>query len=324
MENIAVINITSFGREFPEHIEELEKKIGPVTKMQLSAETSGLELAEILADYQYVLLGNYPFFNEDFFRHNTSVKLIARHGIGINNIDVNAAHAYNVVVTNMPNSIEVDAVAEQALSLLSALAKNVLVARQMVASGEWNSHRERIMGVQLSHATTGIIGFGNIGKRFAEIMKYGFNNRILVYDPNISENDITSFGALKCSLNELLENSDFISLHASLNDDTYHLIDYQAISRIRSHTILVNTGRGDLVDEDAIFEAIQNRHLFGYGADVMHIEPAYANHPLLHSDHVIITPHSAIYNLTCMKAMNRKVMDDIYRVSEHKEPVNKL
>lgn len=321
---IAVINITSFGREFPQHIAELEKEVGPVEKMLLAADMEGTELADRLNGFTYVLLGNYPQFSEAFFEHNKTVKLIARHGIGYNNIDLQAARKAGVIVTKMPNIIEVDAVAEQAVALLVALAKKLSTAQKMVLAGEWNTGRERIVGHQLRHAVTGVIGLGNIGKRFAEIMKQGFQNEILVCDPFVSPEEIATLGYQQCSLEELLEKADFISLHVNLTPSTYHLIHKENIALIKQGAILINTARGDVVDEEALIAHFSKTPTFAYGADVMSEEPAVKQHPLLAFSNVLVTPHAAIYNLTCMKQMNRKVMEDIYMAERGQRPAEIL
>lgn len=320
LEKTAVINITSFGREFPEHKRELEERVGSVDKMLLPADTDGENLASILEGYTYVLLGNYPMFDEAFFSRNRDVKLIARHGIGFNNVDLDSAKAHGVYVTHIQNEVELDAVAEQAAALLMAVAKNVVRANLKVHRGEWNKDRQEIMGFQMLGATTGVIGCGHIGTRFAEIMKHGFHNRILAYDPYADPDRLAAKGITLCDLDTVLRESDFISMHANLNESSEYLMNAEALSKVKSTAILINTGRGSLVDEMAVYKAIKEGRLFGYGADVAEEEPMPADHPLLRLDRVVITPHSAIYNTTCMKNMNRKVMEDIYCMQRGEKP----
>lgn len=317
---IAVVNITSFGREFPEHITELERKVGPVEKMLLPQTMDGASFGKRLEGFDYVLMGNYPTFDKAFFETNTTIKLIARHGIGYNNIDLEAARNAGVIATKMPNIIEVDAVAEQAVTLLLTVAKRVEIAHEMVCNDEWNTRRERIVGHQIYGATTGVVGFGNIGKRFASIMKDGFANKILVHDPYIDDAVIKEAGCIPSTLDEVLSCSDFISLHANLTNETRHLINAMNVHKIKENAILINTGRGGLVDEDAVLKALDD-NVFGYGADVMESEPPKVGTPLLSHPHAIVTPHSAIYNLTCMKNMNRKVMEDVYMVERGEHPL---
>lgn len=318
--NIAVINISSFGIVYPEFVKELQEKVGPVEKFTLAQDMSQEDLAKVLKGFTYVLLGNYPTFGETFFENNRDVKLIARHGIGVNNIDIEAANRHKVFVTKMVNTIETHAVAEQAASLLMSVAKCIVIANHKVHTGQWQAKRLEMLGHQIYGKTTGIIGFGYIGKRFAQIMKHGYDNQILVYDPYAKQSDLDDLGVTRIDLNGLLERSDIISLHANLNDETRHMINADTLKRVKQDAILINTARGPLVDETALFEAMVNKQLFGYGADVSEKEPIEPDNRLLSLDRVIITPHSAIYNKTCMEEMNRKVMEDIFHVEAGELP----
>lgn len=320
MKKVAVINITSFGREFPENLKEL-KKYFQVEKMLLPQDMPEDELAQRLKGVTYVLLGNYPSFGETFFEKNHDVKLIARHGIGYNNVDAASAKRHGVYFTNIPHEVENDAVAEQAAALLMTVAKNMTAAGRKARRGEWNENRQELVGFQIRDGITGVIGLGSIGKRFAEIMKYGFNNRILVYDPLMGDRKIQNAGFTPCSMEELLEQSDFISLHCCLNEATYHMIGEEQLKRMKKTAILINTARGSVVDELAVSKALKAGEIFGYGADVAEHEPIDPKNPLFLQEHVVITPHSSIYNRTCMYHMNRKVMEDIFLVESGKEPI---
>lgn len=319
MKKIAVINITSFGREFPEHINELEEKVGPVEKMSISTEETGKNLANLLEGFTYVLLGNYPMFDENFFANNKSVKLIARHGIGYNNVDTESANRHGVVVTRINNEVENDAVAEQAVALLMSTSKKVLKGNEKTHQGQWNKDRQELMGFQIREKTVGVIGCGSIGRRFSEIMHYGFKCNILICDPYLQKKEI-HFAYKQCTLEELVKNADFISIHCFLNEETENMIGEKELAMMKKKTILINTARGSIVNEDDVYKALKDNKLFAYGADVSAIEPMRETHPLLTLDNVLITPHSAIYNDTCMYNMNRKVMEDIYSLEAGEEP----
>lgn len=302
-------------------MQELQDRVGPVDKMLIDADTDGETLASLLKGYTYVLLGNYPMFDEEFFSRNNDVKLIARHGIGFNNVDLESSRRHGVYVTHIQNYVELDAVAEQAASLLMAVSKNIVKADRKVHRGEWNIDRQEIMGFQLLNATTGIIGCGHIGTRFAQIMKHGFANRILAYDPYADKEKLAAEGITLCDLDTLLAEADFISLHANLSASCEHIINEETLAKMKKTAILINTARGPLVDETALLKALDEGRLFGYGADVAYHEPMSADDPLLQCDKAIITPHSAIYNYTCMKNMNRKVMEDIYCMERGEHPI---
>mgnify|MGYP000922994524 CR=1 FL=1 len=327
MEKIAIVNVRSFGREFPEFITELEEKVGPVKKFMFPIDVSGRVLAEELKGYTYVILGTFPTFGREFFENNHDVRLIARHGLGFNNIDLEAATRHHVYVTKEENAIERDAVAEQAAALLNAVAKNVVKADGMVHRNEWAVDRQRLMGFQMTGKTTGVIGFGNIGRRFGQIMKNGYGNRILAYDPFLPKEKAEEAGAELCDLDTLLRESDFISLHANLTDAGRHLLDESKFALMKPTAILINTARGQLIDEEALIRALTEKKIFGYGADVATQEPIQKENELLKLDNAVLTPHVAVYNRTCTENMNRKVMQDIYLVREGKKPafiVNQL
>ena len=152
-------------------------------------------------------------------------------------------------------------------------------------------------------------------------MKYGFNNQIKVYDPGLDEMKIRNMGYTPCTLDEVLEQSDFISLHCSLNETTRHMIDTEQLKKMKKSAILINTARGAVVNEPAVAEAVKNGEIFGYGADATETEPVDPEHPMMKLKNVVVTPHSAIYNRTCMYNMNRKVMKDIFLVAAGEKPV---
>lgn len=320
MPKIAICNVSGFGREFPEFLAELEKKVGLVQRFTFDSNISSEELANELKGFTYVILGTHPTFKKDFFELNQDVKLIARHGLGYNNIDIKAAAEHGVIVTKEANVIEQDAVAEYAVALLHAVAKNLITANNMVHNDEWKISRERLMGFQLRGRITGIIGCGNIGRRVAEIMKYGYRNKIIVYDPYLSKEAAGKMGVELVSLENLFEQSDFISIHCNLTNDNQNMINKDILKHAKSSLILINCARGGLVDEEAIAEAIKEKRIFGYGADATKREPINMDNPLLGLDHVVLSPHVGVYNYTCTEMMNRKVMDDIYKMEAGQRP----
>ncbi|MGN1277407.1 MAG: NAD(P)-dependent oxidoreductase [Floccifex sp.] len=320
MSKIAICNVSGFGREFPEFLIELEKKVGPVEKFTFDSNVSQSELADTLKGFTYVILGTHPDFKEEFFEKNQDVKLIARHGLGFNNIDIEAAKKHNVFVTKESNVIEQDAVAEHAVALLHAVSKNLVIANQMVHDNEWKVSRQRCMGYQIRNKVTGIIGYGNIGRRVGEIMKYGYKNRIVAYDPYLPEEKATEYGIELMSLEQVFEQADFISIHCNLTTQNQKMINADVLKHAKPSLILINCARGGLVDEQAIAQAVSSQQIFGYGADATANEPIEMDNPLLKLDHVILSPHVGVYNYTCTENMNRKVMEDIYLMEKGQRP----
>lgn len=321
MGKVAIVNVNSFAKRYPQHIKELEDKLGHVQRFSVDEKTSAQDLAALLKGFEYIILGTTPRVPKAFFDLQKDVKLITRHGIGFNHIDLAAAKENKVYVTKMLGEIERDSVAEQAISLLCSVTKNLNTADQMVRNKEWKINRERLMGYQLSGKTTGIIGYGNIGHRFGEIMKFGFQNRILICDPKVTQSQVLAAGVELVSLDELLTQSDFISLHANLTKENTHLINENALNKMKTSAILINTARGDLIDEKALFTALTQHKIFGFGTDVFSSEPIENDNPLLNCDHTVFSPHVGVYNETCLFNMDRKVMNDIYLVSQGNKPV---
>lgn len=320
MSNIAIVNVNSFATRYPEHIAELEAKVGTVKRFRVAENIGGEELAHLIGDFEYLIMGTTPTLDRAFFECQRNVRLVTRHGIGYNHIDLAAAREYNIDVCIELGEIERDAVAEQAASLLAACSKRLLHADHMVRNQEWNIQRERLMGVQLTGKTTGVIGLGNIGSRFAEIMRWGYQNTILVYDPNVSPDHISALGYQAVSLETLLEKADFVSLHCNLNETNHHMINKQTLSLMKPTAILINTARGALIGEHDLYEALNTNKIACFGADVMTQEPIKADHPLLNLNQTVFSPHVGVYNETCIFQMDRKVMEDIYLMEQGQRP----
>lgn len=319
-EKIAIVNVNSYGRDFPEYIQYLESEIGPVQKFSFDQDVSSEELANQLRGYQYIILGTHPTLKAKFFDLDPNVKLVARHGLGYNNIDLEAARKHGVYVTKEAKITEQDAVAEITIALLHAVARNICVANRMVHEQEWGVHRERLMGVQLRNKVTGIIGYGNIGQRVGDIMKQGYNNQILVFDPFLQKKVAQEKNVTLCDLKYVLEHADIISLHCNLTNENEHLIGKEELGWMKPSAILLNCARGALVDEAAVAQAIENKELYGYGADACIREPIEPTNPLLKLDRVVLSPHVGVYNLECTKGMNQKVYEDILNVHNGKRP----
>jgi phosphoglycerate dehydrogenase-like enzyme len=153
-----------------------------------------------------------------------------------------------------------------------------------------------------------------------EILKNGFSANVLAYDPFLSEEEIRNKGAKPVSLEELLRNSDIISLNASLTPESYHMLSFKEFSLMKEGAILVNTARGELIDEEALLDALEKGKVAGVGLDVVEGEPIDKNHPLLRFDNVIITPHTSAYTYECLRAMGEKVVCDVERVFKGEIP----
>jgi len=219
------------------------------------------------------------------------LKVISNHAVGFDNIDINAATARKIPVGNTPDVLT-DATADFAFTLMMSAGRRILEADRYVRDGKWKTWGPMLLlGTEMKGATLGLVGFGRIGKAMAR-RAVGFDMRVIYYDPNESKPD-PDIKASSVDFESILEESDFISLHTPLTPDTRHLIDSEALSKMKPTTVLVNTSRGPVVDLDALYEALKENRIFAAGLDVTEPEPLPTDHPLLNLDNVVVMPHIA-------------------------------
>lgn len=316
---IAIVNSSSFGKIFPDHVERLEK-LGSIEHFNVDQEIAGQDLAELLHGYNIIIASVTPFFTEEFFEHKDELILITRHGIGYNNIDLEAAKKHDTLVTIIPALVERDAVAENNVSNLLAVLRRTTEANAKVRDGRW-TERASLVGRTLFNKTAGVIGVGNTGSGVVEILRNGFRCDVIAYDPYKSERHIQSFGAKKVEFEELLESSDIICLCANLTEENYHMISTKEIEQMKDNVYLSNSARGALVDEAAIVKGLESGKIAGYATDVLENEPGGADHPYLAFDNVVMTPHTAAYTMECLEDMGDKCVRDVEDVAQGKLPV---
>jgi len=219
------------------------------------------------------------------------LKVISNHAVGFDNIDVPAATARRIPVGNTPDVLT-DATADFAFALMMAVARRVNEAERYVHAGQWKTWGPMtLLGVDIQGATLGLVGFGRIGKAVAR-RALGFDMRVLYYDPSEKKSD-PDLRATSVDFETLLEQSDFISLHTPLTPDTRHLIDSEALAKMKPNAVLVNTARGPIVDPEALYEALKEHRIFGAGLDVTDPEPLPLDSPLLTLENIVIAPHIA-------------------------------
>ena len=317
---IAIVNSKSFG-EYSSAVEELQR-IGDVSRISVRRGASGGELALRLDGFHFVIASVTPYYGREFFEGNKSVVMIIRHGVGLDNVDLEAAEEHGVAVARVPGRIEREAVAEHAITLMLLALRKTYQAIEAVRRGGWRA-RSRFVGWELGSRVVGVIGFGNIGSRVAEILVRGFGSRVLAYDPYVPEERIKSVGAIPADLEELLASSDVISLHAKLTKENYHMLDEQAFRRMKDGVIIVNTSRGELISVQALAKALAEGKVSAAALDVVEGEPIDESHPLLEFENVIITPHIAAYTREALKGMDEFAVRAITAYLEG-EPVEGL
>jgi glyoxylate reductase len=219
------------------------------------------------------------------------LKIIAQFAVGFDNIDLEAAKAKGIVVTNTPGGISGPAVAEHAIMMMFAVARHAIPADTFMRSGKYKQwDPDAFIGRQLTGATVGIIGTGQIGSIFAKMCHNGLGMKVLYTDMNRNEALEKDLGALKVDQAQLLAEADVVSLHVPLLPSTQHLINAEALHMMKPSAILLNTSRGPVVDENALVKALEEKHIFGAGLDVYEFEPKMAE-GLAKLENVVTMPH---------------------------------
>ena len=256
--------------------------------------------------YDAMAIRSATTLDEDILRTPGALKLIVRGGVGIDNIDVEAATRAGIAVANTPDA-NTTATAELTLALMLALARMVVPAHNSLIAGEWK--RSQFRGIELSRKTLGILGFGRIGKAVARRAR-AFEMRILAYDPYIPKDCFLQEQVTPVSLEELFRESDIITLHIPLTDETRHLIDARAIDLMKTGVRLINTARGALLDDEAVAMALKQGKVAGVALDVYHTEPPPPDHALIGQPGVLSVPHLGAYT----REAQHKVAVEVARV----------
>ena len=215
------------------------------------------------------------------------LKVVSNHAVGFDNIVVPDATARGIPIGNTPG-ILTDATADIAFALLLTAARRIVESEKYIREGKWKTwHPSMLLGMDLAGKTLGIVGFGRIGRAVAK-RAVGFGMRIIYYSPGAE----SEFGAIKMnSLDELLHESDFVSIHTPLNDSTRHMVNADFLSKMKPNAVFINTSRGPVVDQAALYEALKAKQIFAAGLDVTNPEPLPLTSPLLTLDNCVIVPH---------------------------------
>lgn len=244
--------------------------------------------------------------------NTNGLKVISRYGAGVDRVDLNAAKAKGIKVTNTPGTNSV-AVCELAFGLILSLARSVPQLNSAVKNGEWLRNN----GIELKGKTLGIVGFGAIGKNLALRAK-AFGMDVIAFDPYLDKTFANEHGIKENTLEGLISSSDFISLHVPLNEQTKHMIGKEQFERMKDGAYIINTARGGLVDEAAAAEAIRQGKLGGIGLDAYEVEPV-TDSPLIGLENVVMTPHTGAHTNEAIGAMGMMAVDNLIAVLDGKD-----
>ena len=249
-----------------------------------------------------------------------SLKMIAKPGIGLDNIDLDAATERGILVCNTPDAPS-ESTAEHAVALLMAVAKRVMVG-DMHLRGATDIERPDLRGTELLGNTLGIVGYGRIGRRVAEMCALGIKMKVMIYDPILpQEFDLPPGIARTHNLDEIFAENRFVTLHTPLLPSTRHLADARRLRLMEPGSYLVNASRGGVVDEAALIELLREGHLAGAGLDVFDPEPPLADNPLLTMRNVVLTPHIASNTDAGIAAMQEGTVANIVQVLNGERPL---
>ncbi len=244
--------------------------------------------------------------------------LIIRYGHGYEGVDLDASTEHGIMVANVPGSTS-EEVANHALALMFACAREIKRLDRATTEGRWSEVYSRSLGHRLYGETAGVVGFGWIGKSFARKAR-AMGMEVLVHDPYVGEWLEIEYQVNFVSFDELLERSDFISIHSQHDETSHHLFNKQAFDRMKESAYLVNTARGGIVDEAALIEAVRAGKIAGAGLDVFEVEPVEIDNPLLHMENVVVTPHVAGSSAPGWDAIRRRAGEDAARYLRGERP----
>lgn len=244
------------------------------------------QLLPALSDVDALIVRSATQVDSEALAAAPKLQVVARAGVGLDNVDVDAATKAGVLVVNAPTSNIISA-AEQAINLLLASARNTAPAHNALVNGEWK--RSKYTGVELYEKTVGVVGLGRIGALVAQRLS-AFGTKIIAYDPFVQPARAAQIGVEMTSLDDLLERSDFITIHLPKNKDTLGLIGDEALSKVKPSVRVINAARGGILDEDALYRALKDGRVGGAGIDVFAKEPT-TDSPLFEFENVVVAPH---------------------------------
>ena len=292
-QNINVINIENFSKE---------------------------NLIEELKDVDAVALRTATL-SEDVLQHCPKIKIISRHGVGYNNVDLNYLNEHNqaLAVTGTSNAVSV---AEHVMTMFLYLAKKINQSDKLVRHNEFMNKSSMGNFFELYQKNILILGFGRIGQAVAKRCK-GFEANILVYDPFVDKEFIQKNDYSKVELDEGIKKADLITIHIPLSDKTKNLIGKKEFEVMKDNLIIVNTARGGIINEKDLYWALINKKIFGAGIDVFEIEPPKNDNPLFNLDNIVLSPHNAALTLESRKRMAVETFENIVFYLEDHSKLNK-
>lgn len=297
-------------------IELLSQELEVLTPFKASRD----EIMEMLPDVQAIILCAGMKMDAEAIDAAASLEVLGRHGAGLDIVDIPAATAKGIPVVFTPLG-PTESTAEHAFMLMMAVARKLTYLDRSVRDGNFHV-RDHVVGTELQGKKVGVVGFGNIGRRFAEMCRDAFQMEIHAYDPFIDAQKITGWGAIaEGSVVEMAGKVDFLSLHIPATPDTHHIVNTKVLDALGPNGYLINCSRGPVTDEQALVQALKEGTIAGAALDVFDPEPPKADNPLFAMDNVVLTPHLASFTDEGRRRMGLMVAEDILRVLRGEMPL---
>lgn len=308
-----LVTPTSFAKNDPSLRAALEEQVGEVIYNTSGKPLSAADLMQIIPGVDGYIAG-LDSITAEVIAAADRLKVIARYGVGVDAVDLEAARRRGIVVTNTPGA-NAASVAELTLGLILALARDIPLAASSTRQGEWL----RLQGIALGGKTIGLIGFGAIGREVARLLS-GFDCTLLAYDPLVSASQASAFKARLVSREEVISQADFLSLHCPVTEETRQMVNSAFLAAMKPGAFLINTARGELVNEEALLEALDSGKLRGAALDVFASEPPPKDSPLLSHPRLIATPHIGAHTDGAANAMGWMALNDCLAVLRGEQP----
>jgi len=296
------------------------KLLEGISEVKLASGASEETLMEESRDMDAIVIRALGRITAKVMDKAPRLKVVGRHGVGVDNIDLEAATRRGILVVYTPEA-NAEAVADHTMGLIIALSKKIVQGNYALKfKGNWNFRYEQ-RGIDVYGKTFGIIGLGRIGQRVAKRAK-GFDMKVLVYDPYINRDSASKVGVELVDLETLLRSSDFVTIHVPLTEETRKLLSEREFNLMKTGAFLVNTSRGGVVDERAMVKALSTGRVAGAGLDVFEKEPPDPENPLFKFDNVIVTPHMASHTVESLRKMAIEVAEGVVKVLKGETPTN--
>ena len=284
----------------------------------ISVDFNQTTFEQIIPEFDALIIGAHDFSEADMERC-PKLKIICKHGVGLDNIHVNKAKELGIAVCNAPGTNS-NAVADLTLGLMLSVSRKISHSAALVRDGVWKSH----IGEDVCGKTLGLLGFGAIAKGVARRAR-GFGMKILAYDPYVTQLPEEFAGWVElCGMDNVLTSCDILSVHMPLTPETKNMISTETLAKMKQGAYVINTARGGIVDETALYNALVSGHLHGAAMDVVESEPMTPDHPLLSLDNVVVTPHIAMYSKEAINAVSMICAENVVACLSGGQMINRV